>query len=516
MNDPIKIIYKYKNNNKRIQYQNFIFIGNAVEKNVKTILKKIKDLDLFNTLTSISEKEYKILENKYGNYWYYKLFIIQHIKFTFNFINKSNQKKKDISRNLGKKWLNIHSKRSTLKKKAPYSFDFRFKTDKIYKDKMLKKLDKLEENEDNENYKTKNDKFVGVNNLKGGNNEVNQNINTYDWMNNMETEFDLDELDKMYQINDDEEIDKNLSKTSKLIDAAFKAEEKNITLLDEMYKFPNDKDDNMYDDDLKNVYKKKYIFNQYIFKDDTIKKVKEKITTSIKLNNKFSTSGDVKHNTYILPSRMYLWSEYLYKDFDTNKTKCDNVMIGQKWIKRNELLNVDVVVNHNIRTYENLRDNLRYLRDDMKKYGSKIKREEDEHNILYDYDEYITNNEIYMIDIYNELGINYNTTNEYYKNLYDIYVKIYFFKINSEEFTQIIDYLNVNNDKRLRRKEINKMQNYYKSLNNDLIIEKEIVNIVEEQNKNMSVYKNLFRKNLITQAVIHVKTRPLKHSLYSG
>jgi hypothetical protein len=512
MNDPIKIIYKYKNNNKRIQYQKFIFIGNTIEKNIKNILKKIKDLDLFNTLITISKKEYKILENKYGNYWYYKLFIEEHIKFTFNVINKNKQKKKDISKNLGKKWLEYHNKRSSWKKKAPYSFDFRYKTDRLYRDKMLKKLEKMDEIEENENYKTRNDKFIG-----GDASKTNQNIKTetFTWMNNIDTEFDLDELEKMYNIADDEDIDKNINKTSKLIDAAFKEDEKNITLLDEMYKFPNDKDDNMYDDDLKKTYKKKYIFNQYIFKDDTIKKIKEKITTSIKLNNKFSTSGDTKHNTYILPSRMYLWSEYFYKDFDTNKIKCDNVMIGQKWIKRNELLNVDVVINHNIRTYENLRDNLRYLRDDMKKYGSKIKREEDEHNILYDYDEYITNNEIYMIDIYNELGINYNTTNEYYKNLYDIYVKIYFFKINSEEFTQIIDYLNVNNDKRLRRKEINKMQNYYKSLNNDLIIEKEIVNIVEEQNKNSSVYKNLFRKNLITQAVIHVKTRPLKHSLYT-
>ena len=64
---------------------------------------------------------------------------------------------------------------------------------------------------------------------------------------------------------------------------------------------------------------------------------------------------------------------------------------------------------------------------------------------------------------------------------------------NSEEFSQIIDYLNINNDKRLRKKEMNKMQNYFKSLNNDLIIEKEIVNIVEEQRKNKKIYEKLFK-----------------------
>ena len=478
MNDPIKIIYKYKNNNKRIQYQKFIFIGNTIQKGIKNILKKIKDIDLFDTLRTISKKEYTLMEEYYGKYWYYKFFIENHINFTFNIINKNNQKKKDIEKNLGKNWLSEHNKKNIKKNRAPYSYDFKVKTDKLYKNKMLKKLDKNEDidEEVNENYKTKTDKFIG-----GG--EENRNMRTLDWNNTIETEFDLDELEKMYEIDKDEEIDKDLVKTSKLIDAAFKNEEKNITLLDEMNKFPNDKDDNMYDDDLKNVYKKLYVYNQYIFKDDTIKKIKEKITTSIKLNNKFSKSGDIKHNTYILPSRMYLWTEYKYFDEEINKSKCDYVMLGQKWIKRNELLNVDVLVNDNIRTYENLRNNLRYLRDDMKKYGSKIKREEDEHNILYEYEDYITNNEIYMIDIYNELGINYNTTKEYYRNLYDVYIKIYFFNISSDEFYQIIDYLNINNDKRLRRKEINKMQNYYKTLNNDLIIEKEIVGIVEQQKK---------------------------------
>ncbi len=28
MNDPIKVIFKYKNNNRRVQYHMYIFVGN--------------------------------------------------------------------------------------------------------------------------------------------------------------------------------------------------------------------------------------------------------------------------------------------------------------------------------------------------------------------------------------------------------------------------------------------------------------------------------------------------------
>ena len=65
----------------------------------------------------------------------------------------------------------------------------------------------------------------------------------------------------------------------------------------------------------------------------------------------------------------------------------------------------------------------------MRKYGSRIRREEDENNLLEDYDKYIQNNEIYLIDIYNELGINYKSNSDKLRNLFDIYIKIYFFHI---------------------------------------------------------------------------------------
>ena len=49
MNDPIKLIYKYKNLNKRTQYQLFIFLGYMVSSNIKKILEKIKDLNFYDS-----------------------------------------------------------------------------------------------------------------------------------------------------------------------------------------------------------------------------------------------------------------------------------------------------------------------------------------------------------------------------------------------------------------------------------------------------------------------------------
>mgnify|MGYP003346242845 CR=1 FL=1 len=50
-------------------------------------------------------------------------------------------------------------------------------------------------------------------------------------------------------------------------------------------------------------------------------------------------------------------------------------------------------------------------------------------NGLFDYDNYLVNNEIYMIDLYNELGMNFNPNPESLKNLQDVYLKLYFRKV---------------------------------------------------------------------------------------
>jgi hypothetical protein len=157
-----------------------------------------------------------------------------------------------------------------------------------------------------------------------------------------------------------------------------------------MMDFDQSKDKNIYDETLKEIFAKKYIETQYIYKDDTIKTIKDKICITLKNNKKFSD------NSYLLPSRQYLWTEYYYDN------KIEKIMLGQKWLRRNEILTVDIEPNNNLRIYEELSGNLKNLRDNLKRYTSKIRREDDENNILFDYDDYLQYNEIYMIDLYNE------------------------------------------------------------------------------------------------------------------
>ena len=50
MKDPIKIIHKFKNNNRRIQYKVYIYVGYLVPKEIMTILNSIIDKDFYLTL----------------------------------------------------------------------------------------------------------------------------------------------------------------------------------------------------------------------------------------------------------------------------------------------------------------------------------------------------------------------------------------------------------------------------------------------------------------------------------
>ena len=80
-----------------------------------------------------------------------------------------------------------------------------------------------------------------------------------------------------------------------------------------------------------------------------------------------------------IPNRTSL--DYYYDN------KIEKIMLGQKWLRRNEILSVDIEPNNNLRTYEDLTGNLKTLRDNLKRYTSKIRREEDENNILFDYND---------------------------------------------------------------------------------------------------------------------------------
>merc|ERR1712196_51346 len=102
MDDPIKLIYKFKNNNNRIQYHLFIFIGFIIDDKIKKILNKIKEMDFYQVLTELSKDDYKELIKFYGNKWIFKFFIKDHINHNINLIINSPEKQNKI--------IDLHSK----------------------------------------------------------------------------------------------------------------------------------------------------------------------------------------------------------------------------------------------------------------------------------------------------------------------------------------------------------------------------------------------------------------------
>jgi hypothetical protein len=599
MNDPIKIIWKFKNNNRRTQYNTYIFIG-SVPKEISTILNKIKNLNFYDTMISLQKPEYKKLETYYNQKWYLFFFNTYHINQTIYVIRESVLQQKELTEKYGRDWYNTHIGSYTLiNKKILYSYE------SIIKDERLKKIVKknrasalINDDEDidysynkkiilKKHFNTEPNKLhirtsskssftksseqiteqsteqstdqsteqstdqsteqstdqstdstldisdlhidhgggavpeqediadepdvddIDDETLDNENNDIEHDVDEdedddeekdresktktskeEDEEEGLESTQilseeveDLEEIEEIYKI-DDVNPDKNISETTSMIQKALQDE--NLSDKDTMIEFDTVTDNNMYDDKLKDNFRKYYVTTQYINKDDTIKDINNKICCSMQNNKKFDSES------YILPSRQYLWGEYFFGD------KLEKIMIGQKWLKKNELLNIDIEPNNNLRVYEELRGNLKLLKENIRRYNNKIKFENDENNILYDYDEFITNNEIYMIDVYNELGLKYSAEPDTIKNLQEVYLKIYFSKIKSDDVKYLIGYLN--NDKKA---EINRMKTIYNTLSNDLLLENEILTIINDI-KITDKYQYIFKENYITQSVIHV------------
>ena len=535
-NQPIKVIWKYKNNNKRIQYNTYIFIGD-VPKDVNRILDNIQDYTLYEIFAKLSKQDYNTLEKYYGSHWYRFFFNTYHINAIILNIRDNKIQRKELTDKFGKDWVSLHIDNGViLEKKILYSYESIIKTEVDRKTQKKERQAGLVEDETDLDYKTnikkelenifyktlersKNIKEKKI--LKGGagavvlddegeeiekldDEDIDMDENPFetegqeqDVLMGDEEEMDLAEIEQLYKevdVNPDQNIDKTTELIKKAIDDDKIFDKKNIL----MTPFDNSEDNSTLDVNLRDVYMKYYIKTQFIFKDDTIKTVKNKIICSLKNNDKF------EKNAKIIPSRLYLWSEYFYNN------KVEKIMIGQKWLRRNELLNIDIEPNNNMRIYEELGGNLRTLRDNIKRYGNRIRREDDENKLIFDYDNFYTNNEFYMIDIYNEFGKKYGSDNdigkadsEIQKNLLDVYLKLYFPKIKADEFRHLIDYLGGE-----IKVESNKNEMIFDTIYNDLVMENEIIQIVEDVKlETGSKYKKIFKENFVTQSVIHLNLR---------
>jgi len=548
MNDPIKIIWKYKNNNKKIQYNQYIFVG-KINDNIMKILNKFKDLDLYNTFVELSLSEIKLLEEQYGEFWYSKFFNYFNMISSIKNIINDNERTNFLRDKFGQSWFDnlqsyqkinkrpfysysslIHNEKvSKISKKELmqeheqlYDIDYRLKKSQIggkkkseenlqfkkildrinprepidaYDDIMESKIESKAFREfgeypmdiDEPDFATTldPDKKQELAFFGGSRNEEDNSVEFQNILPNDEILENPENIEEEIELESIENIDENLSITADLIKKAFDDENIIKEVKEDVITFDKSKIDDIYDASIDTIYKKQYVTIQYIFKDDTIKNIKNKITCGIKHN----------FDIPLIPSRQYLWSVYM------EEKKIDKIMIGQKWVTKTDLLKIDTEPVHNLYIFEELNPTLIYLRDNLKKYSNKIKRDDDENNILFDYTDYILNNDIYMIDIYNELGKNYSPNQIILKNLEEIYFKIYFPKIKPDQIKDIINFLNDN-----KKEEEKKILNVYDTLNNDLIIENKITNLIENIKLHEN-YKPIFLENFITQTIIHVQLK---------
>jgi hypothetical protein len=558
--EPIKVLYKYKNNNRKNQYITYIYLG-VIGKRYEKILKKIEDLDLYNSLITLSKEDELKLIDGFGELWMTKFFNIYHIS---GFVNKLIDSKGDVlKKKLLKKYDNLWISNfinkfndKVIHKKVHYSFSELIENN--FKNMMGKKIEKfkddLEDLDLNVNLKGNNilnspfenldvnniqlggniDSIEDKNNIQylkeqlGGDDEnlnIDNNEDDFDdeidymndnlgeeetddtniFVNNIAEDNDdeivgttiienphevtNDDIEKLYQT---EDIDKNINKTGTMLSNILNNEKIIEKKNSYMIKFDNEDDNNIDNQNLGNIYKKKFIYNQFIYKDDNLKTIKKKLCATIKGNDKFS-----KEN-YLLPTRIYLWSEYLINN------KIDKVMLGQTWYKKNELLDIDVEP-LKVNEYENLEGVVKNLNDILRRYTYKIRREDDDNNILLYYQDYMLNDTIFMIDIYNELGQDFNPNDDQLKNLTETYFKVYFPKIKQEEIIDIINFLN----KKDPKKENILSKNTFDTLYNDLLIEREITDLIEKTkvDKQKEYLKLFDLGNFITQSTIKLSLK---------
>lgn len=559
-NNPYKVIYCVKNNNKVHQYYHYIFLGN-INNSLKSIINKFKDLSLSETIGLLTKKEIDELKDFYGDEWFKYFFNKEHIDFSFS---TSNPKLMQITSK-----LNIEL---FYKKEYKPQFTYGFNTQRGLINTYLKKNkfvmyggnedmeEEREEQRDEERDKNEMNVEDEKNDSMSVDNDndsmsVEEEDETNDETNNSETNdsemnfsFNLDDIieaakeNEKIEINqssidrilndrnndivsvdidddtDEEKVEDNMSKKEyNELQKDIKQTEKIVSFKE--YEFDKSKDDIEYEDNLYNSFNKIYIYDLYINSDDTIKEIKNKISLSIK-------NKSIYQNQNILPSRMHLWIRWLVNEekektkkqmevdkynslhflVNSSHRKEEDICLGNLWLENNGILHYSIKPFSSINIYANISKEVQELNEKLNKSTIRIMRKNLENNILSSMSDYLENNDIFMIDIYNELNYLPNLTEEQLLNLQNIFLKIYFPDVNINELKQIIAFTNngFTDTKNIDgEKEAMKIENEYDENYLESSLSFKIENIYHDVfNKKKTDYTN---SNHITQVQLEIK-----------
>jgi hypothetical protein len=208
--EPIKIIYKYKNNNRRSQYHIYIYIGD-VSPSIMEILTKIENKNLYNSWISLNNKEILQLNNMYGKHWYKLFFNTYHINYIINMALEVSSNKKALISKFGAEWFKEHiQSHKLIDKKLFYSYDSKIRSEE--ERKARKKGREFQEDDEDTNFLIKNKEninnlFAKFNkqsreissdlspDLYGGGNKYKCHHTHYDQIDMIGGEDDIDEID---------------------------------------------------------------------------------------------------------------------------------------------------------------------------------------------------------------------------------------------------------------------------------------------------------------------------------
>ena len=401
---PWKICYKLKNNNNSICYIPIIFLG-YVNKDIKKIFNKIEDYTYVEMLTKLTNKEIKQLQDNYGDFWHTICFMTDHILDQLKNI-KANDKA-TISKKLGKDWIN-----NNIEKIESSSITYSTSHSGLM---IGGDVNEEENNFENDNFYDEPDDQVNKDNtdILLNNNEDDETIieesKVLEWdknENNEKIKKNIDIIKKINKLSDD---DPSISKKS------------NITLSKDLYLI--NKSEN-----LKDVYRKQYIFSHFIFDDDTVDKVMNILCKTLNIGDEIVKDGN------IIPQRIYMW----YKN-DNNEFKS---LAFRHLLRSEEFTDVTMELPKFIDNFLNS-DNYNIINNILK--HNILTSESNQFKILDDMK--FKFKEIMCTDIYtdiNEYYKAYNINSDQIDDLKNIYLKLYYPLINTEIFNNIWKFLSNN------------------------------------------------------------------------
>lgn len=440
MNKPFKIIFKYKNSNNIYQYNPYIYIG-KVPPYIFKILNKFDKLSLMDTLKTLKMSNIKELVKFYGDNWYTFFFIYNHIKYSIDKISLSD--KKLLIKKYGNEWIKTHLNIKNIQIGGDDS-DIAINENK---NNIVNDVDDslYEDNESDINEDLQNENNVKILKTKTKKNKV------------------LENLIKKTNI-----INKNQINNVQLFDTS--------------------KNNNFSTEKLSNIHNKIYITNLYIHDDDDLMTIKKKVCTSI-LND-----VAINKDSYILPSRQYIWSQY------TINGQLKNYMLGHKFENKNENLElIHAIPNNKLENYYNINKKTKEINDYM--HLNLIKLEDMNDILLYDLKPYMNNYEIFMIDIYHEFAEikDYdNISDTQLLNLYNTYIKLYFPSLQKNDILQILNYLNNKNSTEFDLIKIN-----YNSINLKMVTYNKLNTILSDIIYNYDIEKY---HNFVYITLANIKT----------